>query len=233
MGHRPSIDWSAVPLGREPDAVIAAQLGVSDSAVQQQRSKRGIPSHHASRFAWDTAPLGLVTDAEVAGMLGIHPDVVRKARKRRGIPSRSPQPRPMFDHEAKILQALKTHNRLTTTKLARLIDRNREAVRRVLWRMWEALLVDRHDDSPATWSLRTPRWRSVGVHAAPCRDRALDPDEPRPPHPMYEPDPRPRDRARATTVDAPATAVADLIAEEWIVVNDSGVVRAISVGRRT
>jgi hypothetical protein len=42
--HAPrGIKWDTVGLGTEPDARIAARLGVDHSAVRRQRVRRGIP----------------------------------------------------------------------------------------------------------------------------------------------------------------------------------------------
>jgi len=47
-GRRGSaIDWSAVPLGRAPDAELARQLGVTRELVRQARAARGIPVFEA------------------------------------------------------------------------------------------------------------------------------------------------------------------------------------------
>lgn len=47
VAERRGVDWSAQPLGREPDAKIARRLGVSRERVRQERSARGIPVFEA------------------------------------------------------------------------------------------------------------------------------------------------------------------------------------------
>lgn len=82
-----SIDWDHEPLGEQPDAALAARLGVSTSAVSQQRRHRGIRPYGARRLPpWAWLVLGLASDGEVARACGMNCAQVRRRRLRAGIP---------------------------------------------------------------------------------------------------------------------------------------------------
>lgn len=93
-----AIDWTAQPLGKMTDAALAAQMGVTISAVAHARRRLGIPGlrvvSDAERLAgpgkgeidWSKQPLGEMPDLELAKRLGTHRARVRLARIRRGIP---------------------------------------------------------------------------------------------------------------------------------------------------
>lgn len=83
------IDWSAQPLGREPDGAIAERVGASVATVAYWRKKAGIPAFQQKRPTgtdWDAQPLGKVPDAEIAQRLGVARSAVTRQRVKRGIP---------------------------------------------------------------------------------------------------------------------------------------------------
>ena len=128
------IDWSAQPLGREPDTVIARKLGMCVSSVRRARWSREIPAappvsntsssllkdeiskpETRSRSPWDLEPeLGVVPDRELAGKHGVSADAIRAARFRRKIPSvrpysnweKDPKLGKMFDSELAELRGI-------------------------------------------------------------------------------------------------------------------------------
>jgi len=82
--HRPKgIDWGSQPLGLEPDAVIAARIGVDRRTVCRARHRLGIPPMRA--VDWPSLPLGQVSDAIVARMAGCSRSKVQRRRDERGI----------------------------------------------------------------------------------------------------------------------------------------------------
>lgn len=95
---RDAIDWTVLPIGKITDAALAAQIGVTTSAVTHARRRLGIPGlrvvKDAERLAgpgkgeidWSAQPLGELPDLELARRLGTHRARVRLARIRRGIP---------------------------------------------------------------------------------------------------------------------------------------------------
>lgn len=91
------IDWDTQPLGRVKDAAIAAELGVSDSTVREQRRKRGIPSAYrpGSRRTGELRALVLTrrdelgrrSDTDIGAELGIRRQAVTQVRMELGIPA--------------------------------------------------------------------------------------------------------------------------------------------------
>ena len=86
MGRKKlAIDWSAQPLGEEPDSTIAARLGCSAPVVRRAREAAGLPLF--GRIDWASEPLGVESDGVIARRLGCSPEAVFYARKQRGIPA--------------------------------------------------------------------------------------------------------------------------------------------------
>lgn len=82
-----AVDWT------KPTLVIATEIGVTESAVRQQRVKRGrpAPKHTARRpEMWDAVDWTKPTSV-LAQELGVHPRTVQTQRRRHGAP---PQPAP-------------------------------------------------------------------------------------------------------------------------------------------
>lgn len=86
-------------LGREPDAVIARELGISPTSVLSKRRTLGIAAW--VRHSWTAAErrwLGRVRDRQIARRLGVSTTLVKNERRRLGIDavarSRTPLPRP-------------------------------------------------------------------------------------------------------------------------------------------
>ena len=92
------IDWATAGLGTKPDAQLADELGVSQSAVCRHRRLRKIPAFRKSPKArktavstkdidWDAVGLGTDYDHIIAERLGIQAQIVRRERAKRDIPS--------------------------------------------------------------------------------------------------------------------------------------------------
>lgn len=81
-------------LGREPDRVLAASIGVPEATITQARRERGIApaarAHGTGRLAPYIGILGTMPDRMVAEMAGVSHVGVCKLRTRLGIPSFGP-----------------------------------------------------------------------------------------------------------------------------------------------
>lgn len=78
-------DWDNIPLGKEPDQVIAKRLGCSAKFVCTQRRKRGITRWRPVPVDVTKLPLGKKTDKAIAKSIGVHPTYITKARAKLGI----------------------------------------------------------------------------------------------------------------------------------------------------
>lgn len=100
MARLRKISKSAIErLGTVPDVVLAAECGISNSAVAQFRRKRGIPSYQPER-PWldcETELLGTMTDAEVALRINRTPKAVKIRRQKMTLPAVRPD---LIDYEA-------------------------------------------------------------------------------------------------------------------------------------
>jgi transposase-like protein len=90
--HPPDIEprhpGMSARLGREPDAVIAAEYGISRERVRQLRAERGIARFdaHPNTLPPDALEiLGTVPDLHLADFYDVSVHVVRRAREARGI----------------------------------------------------------------------------------------------------------------------------------------------------
>lgn len=80
LESRKWIDWTAEPLGKMPDVVLAEKLGVTHTAVLYARQKYGIPAYAptltrieqllALGISWEHERLGQTTDTAIAADLG-------------------------------------------------------------------------------------------------------------------------------------------------------------------
>jgi hypothetical protein len=90
-------------LGKEPDRVLAQELGCSLNTVWQQRKNRGIPSFRKhQRWRWESVVnrLGKEADCILAEELGCSPGHIFRQRQKRGIPrfkGHHRRRRPFFD----------------------------------------------------------------------------------------------------------------------------------------
>jgi GNAT superfamily N-acetyltransferase/DNA-binding CsgD family transcriptional regulator len=86
--HRSDIDWDTQPIGQMIDSDLARKLGVSTTAVQYQRSSRGIAAfapRERDDIDWARVGLGTKPDQVLAKELGVVPTTVRHQRVKRGI----------------------------------------------------------------------------------------------------------------------------------------------------
>ena len=81
-----NINWAKQPLGKSTDKELATRLGVTNSAVANQRYKRGIPAYKPMGLVqWHNLPLGDWPDAEIAKKIGMSTAAVCIARRKLGI----------------------------------------------------------------------------------------------------------------------------------------------------
>jgi len=92
FGHFQWTQPALALLGREADAEVAKQLGISKASVVAKRTELGIDSvtgaAASSAFDWSdeaVALLGTASDAKIAGQLGLSRLTVYNARIARGI----------------------------------------------------------------------------------------------------------------------------------------------------
>lgn len=76
------IDWLKQPLGKVPDHVIAASLGLSKTTVGQMRKKFGIKSFRDS-IDWSSQPIDSETDDAIGKKLGVSAQAVHYQRLKR------------------------------------------------------------------------------------------------------------------------------------------------------
>jgi len=85
----PETDWDSVSdLGKIPDVDIARRFGISPTAVQLARKRRGISALNPSKklsVDWDSLPLGKMIDDQIASMVGCSGSKVCIERQKRGI----------------------------------------------------------------------------------------------------------------------------------------------------
>ena len=91
FGHFQWTKEAVAMLGKEPDAEVARQLGISKASVVAKRTEFGIASltgAASGAFDWTdeaVALLGTASDAKVAEQLGLSRLTVYNARMARGI----------------------------------------------------------------------------------------------------------------------------------------------------
>lgn len=87
-----NIDWADLPLGKQTDASIAKQLGLSPITITKYRERLGIPSYQPNYKSvhWDKIALGRELDTELAARLKVSTNIVTIRRRARNIPAYQP-----------------------------------------------------------------------------------------------------------------------------------------------
>lgn len=81
-----AIDWTRVPFGQVPDALLGRWLGVSNHMMGNRRERFRIgPCPYQGLINWALLPIGKIPDTHVAAMTGLAVASVVRARKVRGV----------------------------------------------------------------------------------------------------------------------------------------------------